>query len=93
MKLYAWIGMEENPTAPQRVGLKQGMCAAGMVPLVAMDFDQTKILNAELVRQLQAQADTYGVEIRLAEFHHMRDVVTLTPRGDATRRAMTNEKT
>ena len=81
MKLYAWIGMEERPDREQRVGLKQAMCPAGMIPLVGMDFDRAKILNVDIVRQLQAQADAYGVEIRLAEFELVRDVITIYPRS------------
>lgn len=76
MDLYAWIGMDELGSG--RVGIKQGMVPAGFIPLVVMDFDREKI--ERLQPQMQAQADAYGVTIRLAKFTFVEDVVTLTPR-------------
>jgi hypothetical protein len=79
MKLFAYIGEEELPGRPQRVGIKQGLCAAGMIPLVAMDFDRHKLERDDVIRQLQTQANVYGKTIRLARFVYADDVLTISP--------------
>lgn len=76
MSLFAWVGLDENGSG--RVGIKQGHVPAGNIPLAAMDYDRAKL--EKLKAQLQVQADTYGVEIRLARFLFVEDVIVLKPR-------------
>ena len=77
MELFAYIGEEEFPDRPQRVGLKAGLTPAGLIPLVVMDFDRHKLERAEIVAQLQAQAERYGKTIRLARFTYVEDVLAI----------------
>lgn len=81
MDIYAWIGEDEfpAPNGPQRIGLKQAVVPAGTIPLAAMDFDEHKLRRAELVAQLQAQANRYGRVIRLARFTYVEDVIAIVP--------------
>ena len=79
MELFAFIGDEELPERPQRVGIKQGLCAAGMIPFVVMDYDQHKLKREDIVRQLQTQANTYGKTIRLARFAYVDDILVISP--------------
>jgi hypothetical protein len=76
MSLFAWVGPDEFRSG--RVGIKIGLVPAGRIPLAAMDYDRYKL--EALTAQLQAQADTYGVEIRLARFLFVEDVLVLKPR-------------
>ena len=80
MELFAFIGEEERPDAPQHVGLKQGLTRAGMIPLVVMDFDRDKLEREGLVAQMQTQANTFGKTIRLARFLYIEDVLVLEPK-------------
>lgn len=76
LDLFAWIGEDEFGSG--RVGLKQGVTLAGIVPLVVMEYDRAKI--DRMRDQLQLQADHYGKTIRLARFTFVEDVITLVPR-------------
>jgi hypothetical protein len=71
MELFAWIGDDEFGSG--EVGLKQALTPAGCIPLVAIERDQ--IDRVYLRRQLQAQADQFGVRIRLARFVLVEDEV------------------
>lgn len=62
--IYAWVGEDENGNG--RVGIKQGRVPAGLIPLVAMDYDLHKLAN--LQSQMEAQAARYGKKIRLCKF-------------------------
>jgi len=79
MELFAYIGEEEFSDREPRVGLKQGVTAAGNIPLVVMGFDRHKIDNAALRRQLQTQANTFGKTIRLGRFVFVEAVVVIEP--------------
>jgi hypothetical protein len=75
--LYAWIGEDEFGSG--RVGLKQGMTPAGMIPLVAADFHLDRL--AKLLPQMEAQAEVGGKKIRLVRFAITEEVVVETKAG------------
>jgi hypothetical protein len=62
--LYAWVGEDENGSG--RIGIKQGLVPAGMIPLVAMDFHLDRL--DKLKPMMELQATTYGKRIRLYRF-------------------------
>jgi hypothetical protein len=62
--LYAWVGEDEYGSG--RVGLKQGIVPAGIIPLVAMDYHLAKMAN--LLPQMEEQAALHGKKIRLCRF-------------------------
>lgn len=64
--IYAWMGEDECGSG--RIGLKQGLVPAGMIPLVAMDYDREKITRPGLVKTLEQQAAKFGKKIRLVRF-------------------------
>jgi hypothetical protein len=64
LALYAWVGEDELGSG--RIGLKQGLVPAGMIPLVAMDYHLDKL--ARLLPQMENQAATSGRKIRLYKF-------------------------
>lgn len=75
--IYAWIGEDELGSG--KVGLKQGRVPAGMIALVAMDYDLHKI--AKLLPQMEAQAAESGMKIRLMKFEATGEVVAETKAG------------
>jgi hypothetical protein len=62
--IYAWVSEDEHGSG--MIGIKQGLVPAGMIPLVAMDYDLEKL--RKLKPQMEAQAATYGKKIRLVRF-------------------------
>lgn len=64
LALYAWVGEDELGSG--KVGLKQGIVPAGMIPLVAMDYHLDKLVK--LLPQMEAQAAKYGKKLRLVKF-------------------------
>ena len=74
--LYAWVGEDEFGSGEH--GLKQGVCPAGTIPLVAIH--QSKMNSVSFLEQLQKQADVFGKPIRLCAYKFDREIVTLTPR-------------
>lgn len=64
IELYAWVGEDELGSG--EVGLKQGLCPAGLIPLVAVRQD--KMQQEYLVHQMAMQAKTYGKKIKLCRF-------------------------
>jgi len=64
LALYAWVGEDEFGSG--RVGLKQGLTPAGMIPLAAMDYHLDRL--AKLMPALEAQARQSGKKIRLCKF-------------------------
>jgi len=80
LALYAWVGEDEYGSG--RIGLKQGMTAAGCIALVAMDFDLHKI--ARLKPQMEIQAAQFGKKIRLAKFE-LTEIAAETAAGAAWR--------
>ena len=78
--LFAWVGEDELGSG--EIGLKQGMVPAGMIPLVSVN--QSKMVTAGLLGQLQRQADEYGKTIQLCRFVFSEVMVELVP-GKQTR--------
>ena len=76
MTIYAWVGEDENGSG--RVGLKQGLCAAGFVPLVAMNYHLDRMTR--MIPQMEEQAQKSGKKIRLVRFESV-DVCTETKAG------------
>jgi hypothetical protein len=64
LALYAWIGEDEAGSG--RIGLKQGLVPAGLVPLAAMDYHLDRL--AKLLPQMEEQAARSGKKIRLYKF-------------------------
>lgn len=64
LTIYAWVGEDELGSG--RIGLKQGLVPAGMIPLVAMDYHLDRL--AKLKPQMEAQAANSGMKIRLCKF-------------------------
>ncbi len=77
MKLFAWIGEDEMGSG--EVGIKQALCSAGYIPLVAKD--EHKLNDPRFIAQLQAQANKFGKTIRLCRYRFVEEIVTLTPEG------------
>lgn len=77
LALYAWVGEDEHGSG--RVGLKQGMVPAGLIPLVAMDYHLDKL--ARLKPQMDAQAARSGKKIRLMKFVSTGEVAAETNSG------------
>jgi len=75
MILYAWVGEDELGSG--EVGIKQGICPAGMIPLVACR--EGKMDQEYLVRQMQQQSNRFGKTIRLCKFTFQEVVTTLEP--------------
>ena len=77
ISLYAWIGEDELGSG--RVGIKQAMVPAGMVPLVAMDYHLDRL--AKLLPAMERQAKTHGKKIRLVKFVITEEVAAETKAG------------
>jgi hypothetical protein len=65
VELYAWVG-ESELFHTSEIGLKQARCPAGLIPMVAVRRD--KMQQDYIVKQMHAQAVTYGKTIRLCRF-------------------------
>jgi len=76
MTLYALIGEDEHGTG--KVGIKQGLCPAGYIPLVVMSYDLPKLYK--LQDQMEAQAKQYGKKIYLCKFE-LKEIVSATTEG------------
>lgn len=79
LEILAWVGVDERGSG--RVGIKQGLVPAGMIPLAAMDYDAHKLQRPEMLLQLEAQAATWGKRIRLVRFR-FAEVVMETEHGE-----------
>lgn len=75
--LYAWIGEDELGSG--KIGLKQGMVPAGIIPLVAMDYHLDRL--AKLKPQMEAMAAASGKKIRLVKFVATGEVAAETKGG------------
>lgn len=64
LSIYAWVGEDEFGSG--RVGIKQGLVPAGMIPLAAMSYHLDRL--AKLKPQMEAQAAASGKKIRLVRF-------------------------
>jgi hypothetical protein len=70
LAIYAWVGEDEQGSG--RIGLKQGIVPAGVIPLVAMSYHLDKL--AKLKPQLEKQAALSGKKIRLCKFIEVETV-------------------
>jgi hypothetical protein len=62
--MYAWVGEDELGSG--RIGLKQAMVPAGMIPLAAMDYHLDRLDKLKPV--MEAQAAASGKRIYLVRF-------------------------
>lgn len=74
--LYAWVGEDELGSGV--VGIKQAVVPAGTIPIVATRRE--KVDHEDIVRQLQAQANHYGKEIRLIACVEVETLLIIRPR-------------
>ena len=74
LQLWAWVGEDELGSG--ETGLKQGYCAAGFIPLVAVRRGKIE----KFFPQMEAQAKRYGKRIRLCQFRFV-EVVRTTEYG------------
>jgi hypothetical protein len=77
MVIYAWVGEDELGSG--RVGIKQGVVPAGIIPLAAMEFDLFKLERLKV--QMECQAAASGMKIRLVKFV-ATEIVTETEAGE-----------
>lgn len=75
VELYAWLGEDELGSG--QVGIKQGLCAAGCIPIVSVDC--AKVVGY-IKDQMNAQATRNGKKIYLCRFR-MDSLVAITPDG------------
>jgi len=64
LSIYAWVGEDEFGSG--KVGIKQGLTPAGMIPLAAMSYHLDRL--AKLKPAMEAQAAASGKKIRLCKF-------------------------
>lgn len=64
LTLWAWVGEDELGSG--KIGLKQALVPAGMIPLAGVDLD--KMAQPLIQAQLARQARSYGKAIRLVRF-------------------------
>lgn len=76
--LWAWVGEDEHGSG--EVGIKQALCPAGYIPLVACK--DGKINQDYLREQLQQQANAFGKTIRLCKFTFVQVEETLEPQNN-----------
>lgn len=77
LAIYAWVGEDEYGSG--RVGIKQGVVPAGIIPLAAMDYHLDRL--AKLKPAMEAQAAKSGKKIRLCKFE-MVEVAAETKAGE-----------
>lgn len=73
--LLAWVGEDELGSG--KIGIKQAVCPAGTVPMVAVEEHRDRM--DKVTPQLQQQAAQYGKTIRLVRYMAVEELVTLTP--------------
>jgi hypothetical protein len=73
IELFGWLGEDEMGSG--EIGLKQGLCAAGCVPLVAVK--QHKM--SKFIEQMQQQVNTYGKPISFCRYKLVEVIDTLHP--------------
>ncbi len=76
--LLAWIG--EDETGSGKVGIKQALCNAGMIPIVGVADHETKLTYSSIARQMQLQADAHKKVIRLVRYVAVEELIVVTPR-------------
>jgi len=77
MKMYAWVGEDEFGSG--KVGIKQAVVPAGLIPIVVMDYHFDKI--RKLYPPMEDQAKRFGKKIYLLEFEFTGRVVMKTDSG------------
>ena len=75
--IYAWVGEDELGSG--KVGIKQALTPAGMIPLAAMSYHLDRL--AKLAPAMEAQAAASGKKIRLCKFVAM-EVAAETKAGE-----------
>ena len=74
-EMYAWIGEDELGSG--KVGIKQGLCPAGMIPMAMVELSKA---DQDYIRlQLQFQANEYGKTISLVRLRVVEEVIRLEP--------------
>lgn len=74
VELYAWVGEDETGRGSVRV--KQALCKAGVIPMVAVE--QAAVLQDYIAAQMNVQAAIHGTTIRLCRFV-LAEVILETP--------------
>jgi hypothetical protein len=77
VELFAWIGEDELGSGV--IGIKQGFCPAGYIPLVAVD--RSKMEREQFVGPMNLQAGAYGKRIYLCRYR-LEEVLYQTPKGE-----------
>jgi hypothetical protein len=76
--LIAWIGEDEHGSG--KIGIKQALVPAGMIPIVSVLDDKRKVTWPAIVNQMQLQADVYGKTIRLVRYEAVEELIVVIPR-------------
>lgn len=67
LELFAWVGEDDQADRSKRtgqVGIKQAMCPAGYIPIVAIQRSKVEMF----AEGMEMQAHHYGKRIRLVRF-------------------------
>jgi hypothetical protein len=64
LELFAWVGEDEFGSS--KIGLKQAMVPAGLIPIVAIA--RGKVDREFIALQMEQQARAYGKQISLCRF-------------------------
>lgn len=75
VELFAWVGEDEFGSG--EIGIKRAHCAAGFIPMVAVNRE--KMMRFKPAFEVQASA--YGKRIYLCRFT-VAEIVTTTRMGD-----------
>ena len=71
------MGVGEDELGSGKIGIKQAVCPAGTIPMVAIEEHRDRMEG--VIPQMQRQAREYGKTIRLVRYVAVEEVVTLTP--------------
>lgn len=80
LELFAWVGEDDQADRSKRtgkIGIKQAMCPAGYIPIVAVDRAKVE----RFAEGMEIQARNYGKKIRLVRFV-FAEVITETEKGE-----------
>lgn len=78
LELIAWVGEDELGSG--KIGIKQAMVPAGMIPLAAIGDHWDRLTSNNVLQGLQAQANHFGKTIRLCRFRFVAEEITIRPR-------------
>ncbi len=79
LELLAWVGEDEMGSG--RIGIKQALVPAGMIPLAAIGDHLDRLTSDNLLQGLQLQATHFGKTIRLCRFRFVAEEITIRPKG------------